>query len=315
MKWLWRLSGLLIALGLFVYFIWFSWHNLDLHTFAAAFKKPWTILALVLAIGCHAAVYPLTGIAWRQLLLRQGQSWRSSELTRLISLTQLAKYIPGNVAQHASRAALSLKQGIPLQPYASSVIQETLLACAASVIVGVSLLAFSMQASRLAEYQWLLFLMLAGSGVGIALFCVDLPPSRISSDRNGAKRLLRYMGGLPGPATTFKALAAYACNYLLIGFGIWLLAGALDMADDVDYALATSAFALSWILGFLAPGAPAGLGVREGILVLILQGQGNNDQVAQLVLVARGASMGGDVLSFCLAVFYPGFFSQEIMPE
>src|SRR3546814_13250074 len=89
-----------------------------------------------------------------------------SELTRLISLTQLAKYIPGNIAQHASRAALSLKRGMPIRPYMSSVIQETLLACAARIIVGLILFAPRLRASGLADYDWLLVLMLLGSGVG-----------------------------------------------------------------------------------------------------------------------------------------------------
>src|SRR3546814_10111891 len=74
------------------------------------------------------------------------------------------------------------------------------------------------------------------------------------------------MGGLPGPGATLIAVTIYAGNYLLIGLGIWLLAIALGMAHEIDYAMATSAFALSWILGFLAPGAPAGLGAREGLM-------------------------------------------------
>src|SRR3546814_20088749 len=79
MKWLWRLGGLLVAFGLIVYFLWFTWQNLDLHAFAAALKKPWTIVALLLAIACHNEVYPLNGVAWRRLLLSQGEHWRSGE--------------------------------------------------------------------------------------------------------------------------------------------------------------------------------------------------------------------------------------------
>src|SRR3546814_14770252 len=99
MKWLWRLGGLLVAFGLIVYFLWFTWQNLDLHAFAAALTKPWTIVALLLAIACHIAVYPLTGVAWRHMLLRQGESLRTCELKLLSRLTQMAKYIPGNLAQ------------------------------------------------------------------------------------------------------------------------------------------------------------------------------------------------------------------------
>lgn len=311
MKWLWRLVGLLVASGLIAYFLWFTWQNLDLYAFAEAVKKPWTIAALLLAIACHVAVYPLTGMAWRQLLLRQGQSWRPGELTRLISLTQLAKYIPGNIAQHASRAALSLKRGMPMRPYVSSVVQETLLACAASIIVGVILFAPRLRASGLADYEWLLVILLIGSGVGVALFCVDLPYSSPGLTRNFAARLVQLIGGLPGPRATLVAVAIYAGNYMLIGLGIWLLAIALGMAHEINYATATSAFALSWILGFLAPGAPAGLGAREGLLVLILQGQGNNDHVTQIVLLARAASMGGDLLAFSLAAMYSNFAKPE----
>src|SRR3546814_1732337 len=86
--------------------------------------------------------------------------------------------IPGNIAQHASRAALSLKRGMPIRPYMSSGIQETLLACADSNIGGVILFAPRLRESGLADYEWLLVLMLIGSGVGVALFCVDLQSSR-----------------------------------------------------------------------------------------------------------------------------------------
>src|SRR3546814_5812657 len=119
------------------------------------------------------------------------------------------------------------------------------------------------------------------------------------------------MGGLPGPGATLIAVTIYAGNDLLFGFGILLLAIALGMAHEIDYAMATSAFALSWILGFLAPGAPAGLGAREGLMVLILQGQGNNDHVAQIVLLARAASMGADLLAFSFAALYSNSAKQE----
>src|SRR3546814_12266619 len=122
--------------------------------------------------------------------------------------------------------------------------------------------------------------MLIGSGVGVALFCVDLPYSRIGVSNNFARRLVQLMGGLPGPGATLIAVTIYAGNYLLIGLGIWLLAIALGMAHEIDYAMATSAFAISWILGFLAPGPPSALGVRAGLLVLLYAGHANTPQMA-----------------------------------
>ena len=120
MKRLWRVAGTVIAIGLMAYFLWFAWRNLDPRILATTLKQPGTLLALFLAILGYMTIYPVTGLAWRQLLLRQGQNRSATELTQLIGIAQLAKYIPGNIAQHASRATLALKRGIPLQGLASA---------------------------------------------------------------------------------------------------------------------------------------------------------------------------------------------------
>jgi uncharacterized membrane protein YbhN (UPF0104 family) len=62
----------------------------------------------------------------------------------------------------------------------------------------------------------------------------------------------------------------------------------------------TGAFASSWILGFLAPGAPAGLGIREAILSAWLSGALPPAQVVMLVVALRIATSVGDLLNFML---------------
>jgi uncharacterized membrane protein YbhN (UPF0104 family) len=59
----------------------------------------------------------------------------------------------------------------------------------------------------------------------------------------------------------------------------------------------TGAFASSWILGFVAPGAPAGLGIREAILSAWLSGALPAEQVVLLVVVLRIATTLGDLFS------------------
>lgn len=299
-----RRAGALVALALIAYFAWFSYQSLDGRALASALSSPRAWVAMLAAALAHMAVYPLTGSAWRRLLLRQGQDWSAGQLARLVSLTQLAKYVPGNVLQHASRAALALRAGMPVKPYAATVVQETLLACAASILVGVPLFAGA-NAAMPAGYGPLLWGLFAGGVLLILLLCVDVRADAAALPGGRLGRLLGVVGGLPGPRVTLAALLRYALNYLLIGAGLWLIARALGMAEGVGFALAASAFALSWILGFLAPGAPAGIGAREGIMILILQGHAADAQVAQFVLLARLASMAADLISFCLAAWWP----------
>jgi uncharacterized membrane protein YbhN (UPF0104 family) len=67
-------------------------------------------------------------------------------------------------------------------------------------------------------------------------------------------------------------LLATAANLLAwIGYGValWLLARGLTNVE-LSLRMATGAFAGSYVIGFLALVAPAGLGVREGVFILML---------------------------------------------
>lgn len=304
MKHLWRLASGVLAIGLIAYFFWFCFKNLDLVLLAAILRSPANLATLGFATACYMAIYPLTGWAWRQLLKRQDEDRSARLLTQWIGLTQLAKYIPGNIAQHAGRAAISLRHGMRLHTFLTSTAQEMLLALAASIIVGAAALALGNAWAAQPQLQWLLYLLIAGSSAGILLFCIDLPANRIPHAAHRAWKLLRMIGGLPGAPTTLKVLTAYSINYLMIGLGIWVLANAIGISDGINYSMAVAAFSLSWALGFLAPGSPAGLGAREGIMLLILQPVAPAEHVAALVLLARLSSMCGDLLTFAIAAIF-----------
>ncbi len=304
MKWLIRVTGIVITTVLLCFFIWFAVNNIDSQSFSHAIQSRKTQAALVACMLCHMLVYPLTSIAWRQLLLRQGQSWHSTTLFGLLGTSQLAKYIPGNIAQHAGRAALSVKHGMPLQAFVTTTIQETLLALSASIILGASLLLSIHNTEGLTVYKWPLTILFVGSICIIGIYCMDLRPSRIRPPKAILWKFLQAYGAPPGFRATSKALTIYVGNYLLIGAGIWLISHAMDGATGISYPAVTAAFALSWALGFLAPGAPAGIGAREGIMVLMLQGHANETELVTLTLLARAANVTGDFFIFLIAALF-----------
>jgi hypothetical protein len=140
MKHMLRALGGLLAIGLVAYFLWFCFKNLRLELLGSTLRSPSNIAALGLATVCYMSIYPLTGWAWQQLLQRQGEERRVLQLSQWIGLTQLAKYIPGNIIQHAGRAAIALRHGMRLHTLLTSTAQEMLLALAASIIVGAATL-------------------------------------------------------------------------------------------------------------------------------------------------------------------------------
>lgn len=301
MKWLWRAAGGIFAVGLTAYFLWYCRQNLNLSQLGNAIAEPRTALALAVATLCYMCIYPLAGWAWHHLLSRQGEHYPVGKLTLWLAITQLAKYIPGNIAQHAGRTFIALRDGMGARALLTTCLQEMLLALAASILIGA--LSLSLTAAHIQDpsLRLALQLMIIGSCGVCMLFCIRLPENIQRRFPAIVQHGLHWIGGLPGYPATLRCLVAYSGNYLMAGLGIWLIALALGIGAQINFPLAIAAFALSWALGFLAPGAPAGLGAREGIMLLILRGHADADQTLLLVLLSRAVSMAGDLFSFLLA--------------
>ena len=95
-----------------------------------------------------------------------------------------------------------------------------------------------------------------------------------------------------------RAVLADALNFVMLGSALAALAFIVADPPLTIVPMAIGAFALSWVAGFLVPGAPAGLGVREGVLVALLSP--SVDRALPIVLGFRLATTLGDFLSLGL---------------
>jgi hypothetical protein len=109
--------------------------------------------------------------------------------------------------------------------------------------------------------------------VTAAILCIGLllwPPF--------LRRLLRRAapGALtqpqPGGTGILVGIAANFIAWLGYGVALWLLARGLLPASELSLRLAIAVFTASYLAGFLALLAPGGIGVREGVFILLLQG-------------------------------------------
>ncbi len=296
----WQILGMLAALALATYFLWFAARSMDAKALASL-ESPRVLASVGVAALMYALIIPISAWAWARLLAHQGEAWGVGRLAGLMGIMQLAKYVPGNVAQHASRAALALRAGMGGRALAVTVVQETVLATAASLMVGLPALALSAPGLTQIPEGARVPMLVAGALLALAVLVlgsVTVAPARLACHRSRWARALGRAGGLPGPAATLPAIVAYMVNYLLIGLGLWLVARAAGLPVQVDLALVTAAFSLAWLLGFLAPGAPAGLGVREGIMLILLAGAAPDPDLLLFVMLARAVTLLGDGVCF-----------------
>lgn len=299
-----RILGWPIAIAVSGYFVWFLFKAIGNQDFSALATVP-TITAMCLATLLYTTIIPISAWAWALLLGRQGEKWAPRRLAAIMGATQAAKYIPGNVAQHIGRASLVLGRGMRTHAFAVTIVQEMLLAVTASIIVGSLLLWVSPEGFLLLPEQYRNVLLLVACGAAIFVIILAIGPENAFPVMTKSPKVVRIRESLGRPIgfkVTGSVLAAYCANYLLIGAGMWGVAYSLGIVGG-GYALLTAAFTLAWLLGFLTPGAPAGMGVREGVLALILGGVMSDMQLLSLIVAMRVVTLIGDGVCFIGGVY------------
>lgn len=306
MKKLFYWVGVVLSIALAAYFIHFAVNALKQYELEALLM-PDLLLAIAVAALLYALCIPISGWAWHVLLRGMGITWRPENLAAIMGVTQLAKYLPGNVGQHIGRTALALARGMSVGAYASSVLTETVLAMSAGLFVGLVFILLSPApvSNVIVEYRLTLGLM-AG---GLILCALALPwvirkfDDLIRRHPIGVKWQTHALTS-PGHAAVGLAFLGYCLNYVVIGVGLWSISLTAGGHIQADFFYLTAIFALSWLLGFMTPGAPAGLGVREGMMALLLSGLGSSDAVLLVITAMRVATIAGDGLVFILSALY-----------
>lgn len=263
-------------------------------------------LALLAAsIALYSLIVPLAALAWQLLLTDLGCEARWSRLNAILLATLAGKYVPGNVAQHLGRLALSLSLGIPGAVVIASIAYELVLLLIADGITAVSASALAGGGSRLiggatgVAVAGILVASIAALAA-IALLGRLLPRivKRVMPQARASNEELPVLR----PHTIAKVIAIYVTAMLCVGASICVLALGLPGAGSPDFALLTAAFTIAWAVGFVTPGAPAGIGVREALLLLILGPTLGTETASLLILALRVATTLGDVLCFALGM-------------
>ena len=71
---------------------------------------------------------------------------------------------------------------------------------------------------------------------------------------------------------------------------------------SLPFLLLTSGYVLSFVVGFLTPGSPAGIGVREAIFLKLMLFEISESDALILMISLRLISVVGDVLLFGIAL-------------
>jgi len=238
-----------------------------------------------LFVGLAALSYVGTllfqSLAFRTLLLDFGARVPTPVGLAVIWISQLGKYVPGKIAVVGGAVVLLGRYGVR-----ASVSTLVCLVIYALILVG----GFTMALPLLRSEEVVAFLPIPRVVLGL-MVCVGalvLWPRVLVGIGN---RTLRRAGrppileGIPHATTMLLPVACTLCQFVAAGLVAWCVACAFESQPVRLVPLAVSAASLGWALGMAAVFAPAGVGIREGVYLLVL-GPAMGPEVAALIAVS-----------------------------
>ena len=114
---------------------------------------------------------------------------------------------------------------------------------------------------------------------------------------------------IPPLRTFFLVVLLYIISYLVLGLVLFLISSGVFGKDGNDILLLSGIFATAWVAGFVTPGAPAGIGIREVILVAALTPLYGNGTAIGIAAVLRLVTVLGDGMTFLVGIFLSKSFA------
>jgi len=294
-----RLLGVAVAIAAGIYFLRHAARAFD-DVLATDLSVARMLAAAAAMLPAYLVAVPLGAVMWRRLLGAMGVPLAAGWAYAIVAFTQFAKYLPGNVAHHVGRVVVARPLGGNLARLSLSVVYENLLtALAAAHLTAVLLVMHPVPA--LEPYlptpwrPWLLLAATAGAGLGFLLlrFMVLEVQRMRGTPVEAANHVVT-----PGPSALFTCYCLALASFLVAGLGFTTMAPIIAPGSGFPYPALCGAFAAAWVIGLLVPGAPAGLGIREGVLLVLVGETMSTSDAVVMIAILRVVTTLGDLIHF-----------------
>jgi uncharacterized membrane protein YbhN (UPF0104 family) len=260
----------------------------------------------VFALACVllAVSYALVACVWGFALRRAaGTPVRAG--ARIWFLSNLARYVPGNVWSFVGAVELARREGVA-RPVTLAVMAYTqVLSVGVALLAGLPVL--------LAEWARLGRPALLGA-VAVAVVAGAAAAFRRQLLALVRRRLPGLAGTdlVPSPGTIALLVVGYAAYWAVTGLAFAALVASAHRLAPGDVPLVVAAFAAAYAVGFLSLLTPAGLGVREGVLVVALSPVLPAGPALVVALVSRVWMMVAELAGAGVAQLAAGRHRQRI---
>ncbi|TGM11970.1 UPF0104 family protein [Leptospira selangorensis] len=286
------------SLAYFFYYLYQHYNNLP--------NLSWNLSVAVGLMG-GTLLYCLNiltgGVVWNILLKNYNINISWIDSIHIVSFSQFGKYIPGNIGQHIGRVVFAKAKGIPTATTLQTIFIEAIVLSIVGVLI--SIIGFYFFQFKGFYNSELLLVQI----IFFALVLLCLPKILFSIiNKLVEKRFLKFALQdrlvIPKFDTLILITILHITMFINLGIILNLIARVVLGSPENHIFFLITAFSWSWILGYLAPGAPAGLGIREAVLVASLSMRFDPAIAIGLSIILRFITTIGDGFVFLIALAF-----------
>lgn len=270
--------------------------NLDITYINNPFSA--VILIILMSVGYAISVY-ISSYAWKTIL--EFVSKAKIPMNKIMPVyvkSNIAKYLPGNFMHFAGRNLLAGRLGFKQLDITFCSILEIIMllftSFALSLIFAMKILKKSLT-TVLSRINPTII-----PAVSIIVILLIIAAVLFICKKTSFIKNYRHLFTRNFPKLLCKLFCIYSITLIIPGIFLLLILK-LILSCNVSFQLITiiiSSYTISWVLGFVVPGAPGGIGVRESTMLLIL-GQFYSSDIAVLAaILLRILSILGDLTAF-----------------
>ncbi len=227
---------------------------------------------------------------WTSILRKFSVTFDFPTVFAIWTVSTLGKYIPGKGWQFLSIMLLGEKLGIGLEVVGTTSILAQLLMIIAGLFIAFPIVIDYLNSPVFGVFVILLFLLLYPPILNKILLYVS---------RKTGRKVVRIEMGI-WQILLFTLL--YAASWFLYGVAFSLLVKSVGLSQGVFSLFLTRVYISSYLLGLFAIFVPGGLGVREGVMAVLLS-QIMDANVASFISVAARIVVTLSELSLTLIGF------------
>ena len=250
-------------------------------------------------------------IPWKCLVtILTGQKIEFHEAAFIWNKANIMKYIPGNIFQYVARNEIAEIKGISHITVAFATMLDVVINLAGVLLIAAI---FYWQGiwkgiefiRQYGEYRIVILLLV------LAVIVIYIFRKKIVEILNRIRKLTIkqiYKCILSGAFYSIWAICASIIFLLIL---IWILDADLGSQNLLVIA---GAFLLSWIIGFILPGVPGGIGVREAAIAMLLYSNGavREEVILSGIVTYRIVNIIGDLWGVVFAYIIKGLRNKVL---